>query len=308
MTSGYLEMQTGAGSTRSQGDHVFSVGIRNPHRSVLICVAITLVAFASIAWGVFDMQAAGQETLNSGLKIGLALLPAILAPLMALNFFWGMKVMARVRRGEKAIARWSVAAADLAEFAAVDKARDARGFEHINDWSPPREPPSSGIEVIFVPDAVLVGDTYFSLANKGFFRFTGVRMLGQNPPVIAFQTVTTYANRFGTRTTAGELRIPVAPLASAEAARIVTHFEGVGAGKIVANPDFYRRRVRFGLIGAPIFLSISALGLVLGPNDVSDASVSIPSLMLIIGLVAGIAMLILALAASLLGGAQRRKP
>ena len=87
----------------------------------------------------------------------------------------------------------------------------------------------------------------------------------------------------------------------------MTHFEGVGAGKIVANPGFYRSRVRFGLISAPIFLAISAIGFVLGPNDVSDASVSIPSLMLIIGLVAGIAMLILALAASLLGGAQRRK-
>lgn len=194
---------------------MFSVGIRNPRRSVLICVAITLVAFASIAWGVFEMQAAGQETLSSGLKIGLALLPAILAPLMAVNFWWGMKVMARIGRGEKAIARWTVTAADLAQFAAIDKARDARGIEHMNDWSPPREPPSSGIEVIFVPDAVLVGDTYFSLANKGLFRFTSVRMHGQNPPVIAFQTLTTYANRFGARTTRGELRIPVAPLASA---------------------------------------------------------------------------------------------
>jgi hypothetical protein len=47
----------------------WSASIRNPLRSVLICAAITLVAFASIAWGVFDMQAAGQETLSSGLKI-----------------------------------------------------------------------------------------------------------------------------------------------------------------------------------------------------------------------------------------------
>lgn len=58
--------------------------------------------------------------------------------------------------------------------------------------------------------------------------------------------------------------------------------------------------MRFGLIGAPIFLAIAALGFVLGPNDVSDGSVSMPSLMVIIGLAAGIAMLLLALAARLL--------
>ena len=58
---------------------MFSPGIRNPQRSLLICVAVTLAALASIAWGVFEMQAAGQETLGSGLKIGIALLPAILS-------------------------------------------------------------------------------------------------------------------------------------------------------------------------------------------------------------------------------------
>jgi hypothetical protein len=273
---------------------------------MLICVAITVAAFASIAWGVWEMQAAGQETLGSGLKIGLALLPAILGPLMVWNFWWATNVFAAIRRGEKQIARWTITAAELAEFAAIDKARDTRGIEHLNDWSPPREP-SSGIEVIFVPDAVLVGDTYFSLANKGLFRFTGVRMLSGSLPAIAFRTLTTYANRFGTRTTGGELRIPVAPLAGADAAGVVAHFEEVVAGKIIANPDFYRTRVRFGLIGAPIFLAVAALGFVLGPNDVSDGDISIPSLMVIFGLVIGIAMLVLALAARLLGGAQRRK-
>ena len=62
--------------------------------------------------------------------------------------------------------------------------------------------------------------------------------------------------------------------------------------------------MRVGLIGAPTFLAIAALGFVLGPNDMSDGSMSIPSLMVIIALVAGIAMLIFALAAKLLGRAQ----
>jgi len=50
----------------------------------------------------------------------------------------------------------------------------------------------------------------------------------------------------------------------------------------------------------------TALGFVLGPKDMSNGDISIPTLMVIIGLVAGIAMLIFALAAWLLDGAQRR--
>lgn len=286
---------------------MFSPGIRNPHHSVLICVAITLLSWASIAWGVVEMQAAGQETLASGLKIGLAILPAIIAPLMAWNFWWGMKVIASIRRGEKAIARWTVTAAELGEFAVGDKARNALGSEHHNDWSPPRDTPSSGIEVTFVPDAVLVGDTYFALTTTGPFRFSHAWMLSEKAPAVAFRTLLTSANRFGSRTTAGELRIPVSRAASAKAAEVVAHFERVRAGQVIANPGFYPSRIRFGLIAAPIFLAIAAVGVALSPNDVGNGDISIPSLMVIVGLVMGIAALILALAAWMLARAQRGK-
>ena len=87
----------------------------------------------------------------------------------------------------------------------------------------------------------------------------------------------------------------------------VQHFEQVAAREIVANPNFYRSRMRFGLIGAPILFAVAALGFVLGPGDVSNGDVSIPSLMVIIGMVAGGAMLVLSLAAWLLDRAQARK-
>lgn len=285
---------------------MFSPGIRNPHHSVIICLVVALLSWGSIAWGIMEMTAAGQETASSGLKIGLALLPAIIAPLFALNFWSGMKVIARIRRGEGQIARWSVSAAYLAAFATSNKARNAIGAEQVNDWSPPRES-ASGIEVTFVPDGVLVGDTYFSLVTVGPYSFSHVWMLTDSAPAVAFRTRLVLANRFGARTTIGELRIPAPASASADAANVVAHFQQVSAGTVIANPDFYRRRMRIGLIGAPIFLAIAALGFVLGPNDMSSGDISIPSLMIIIGLVAGIAMLVLALAAWLLDGAQRRK-
>ncbi len=74
-----------------------------------------------------------RSALSSGLKIGLSLLPGILAPLMALNFWWAMK--------------------------------------------------------IFAANAALAHDTYFSLANKGFYRFTGVRMISGSQPVIEFKDI-----------------------------------------------------------------------------------------------------------------------
>lgn len=286
---------------------MFSPGIRNPRRSLLICMTVTLVSWAFVAWGAFEMHAAGQETLGSGLKIGLALLPGILGPLVVYNFWRGMKVFATIRRGENEVGRWTVTAADFAEFAASDKARNTRGGEYLNDWSPSREPPSSGIEVIFVADGVLVGDTYFTLSITGLFRFTGVRMLSESPPAIAFRTIMTWANRFSVRTTVGELRIPVSRLAGAEAAKVVAHFERVDARAVVVNPGFYRSRMRIGLIGAPIFFAVAAVGFVLRSIVGDDDSGFDPTLLIVIGLVLGIAMLILALAAKLLDRAQLRK-
>jgi hypothetical protein len=226
--------------------------------------------------------------------------------LLAVNFWRGIRVIASLRRGTNAIGRWTVTAAELAEFAASNKARNALGIEHHNEWHMPRDLPAAGIEVTFAPDRVLVGDTYFALSTTGLFRFTNVWMLAGTTLAIAFRTLLTLANRFGARVTLGELRIPVSRLAGAEAARAVTYFEEMSAGKMIANPNFYRTRLRVGLIGAPTFLAIAALGFVLGPNDMSEGSMSISSLMVIIGLVAGITMLILALAAKLLGGCSGR--
>lgn len=286
---------------------MFSAGVRNPRRSFLICVVVTLAALASIAWGVFEMNATGQETLATGLAIGLAILPAVMGALMAWNFWWAMKVFASIRRGENVIGRWSVTAEELTEFVGIDKVRDAQGSDVLNEWSASREAAPSGIEVRFVKDAVLVGDTYFPLTLIGPFRFTGVRMLSGSQQTIAFRTLLTLANRFGARTTAGELRIPVSRGASAQAGEVVTHFARVAAREIVASPNFYRSRIRGGLIAAVVGFAVAALGFVLrsvlgSREDGLDAT-----LVIAIGLVVAGGGLVLALLAKLLDNKQRAK-
>jgi hypothetical protein len=282
-------------------------GVSHPRRTMLVCLGVTGLAWASIAWGAAEMHLAGRETLGSGLKIGLAVLPAILGPFMALNFRRGMKVVAAIRRGENEIARWSVTAAELAAFSAQDRALNLRGGETLNVWTPPRQPPHPGIEVIFVTDGVLVGDTYYALVTTGAFTASDPRLLPGAPPAIAFRTATSSASRFGGRPSIGALRIPVPHAAAAVAARVLDHFTRVESRAIFVNPDFYRSRMRAGLIGAPFFLAAALVGVAMkwsGRPDPDD----IAGLLIGIGILCGGGLLILALAAWMLSAAQHRKP
>jgi len=272
---------------------------------VRICVAVTLAAWASIAWGALEMHLEGGETLGSGLKIGLALLPGILGPFAAYNFWRGVKVFAAIRRGENQVARWTVPAAELAAFAAEDGPRNTLGAGHLNVWTPPRAPPAEGIEVVFAADGVLVGDTYFALVTTGPFKVGNVRLLAGGVPAIAFRTATVWANRFGSRVSIDALRIPVARAAGAEAERVLDHFRRVEAREIVVNPNFYRSRMRFGLFAAPFCFAAAAAGFAMKSAGYEDPD-DIAGLLIGLGILLGGAMAILALAAWRLGRAQRR--
>ncbi len=282
-------------------------GIHNPRRGALICVAVTLLAWAFVAWGAFEMHQAGEETFGSGLKIGVALLPAILGPAFFYNFWCGMTLFAAIRRGENAVGRWTVTAAELAEFSAHDAARYALGGENQNAWTPPRVPPPAGVEIIFVADGVLVGETYFALVTTGLIKISSVRMLPESPPTIAFRTVTTWMHEQRVHTASGALRIPVSRLAGAEAARVLHHFEQMKGREITVNEGFYRRRMRFGLIAAPICFAVAAAGFAMQWTGIDNGSNDIPVFLIIIGILLGTMMLIFILAAWWLSRAPRRK-
>lgn len=289
---------------------MFDLGVRHPRRNMLVCLDVTLVAWASVAWGAFEMGEADQEALGPHLMVGLGLVPAILAPAFALNFWRGVKVFAAIRRGENAIGRWTVSAAELAEFSPNNGRHNALLGENVNVWTPPRAPPPAGLEIIFVADGVLVGDTYFALVTAGIFRIIGVRMLAESPRAIAFRTVMVWGNRFGTRTTIDTLRIPVAGAAGAEAAGVLRHYERVLAGETIVDQGLYRRRklaARIGLAGAPICLAVAALGLALKLNGRYSDGDDISGLMIILGTLSGGFMLVVGLIARSLSRTQLRK-
>ena len=276
-----------------------------------IALAIALLSWASVAWGVLEMRANDwQETSGSGLKIGFALLPALLGPFAALNFWWAVRVEAALRRGENVLARWRVSGAALTAFIAQDAERSAHGPAYLNDWTPPTippaAPPADGLEIIFGKMGVLVGDHYFALYKSGLYKFTAVGILPADPLCIEFVTVTTMVSNVSTvivRRSTAVLRLPVVSANDPAALRALDHFRKVLNGDIDPNPGFYQRRIRIGLIGAAVFLLPALAGYWIGPQN--DDYLDPPSLVVIFGSIFGFAFLLLATLAWLLARAQK---
>lgn len=282
-----------------------NTGVRNPARSVLIALAVTLIAWGAVAYGFWAMSATGAESTLSAAMIGIGLLPAILGPFFVLNFWAGVNVIARIRRGEGVIARWRIPAGEMAAFVIEDDQRNRHGMEYLNDWTPPREIPPEGIEIAFAGNGVLVHDTYFVLPNFGPVRFERVGIIAAHPLAMEFVMAAPRVDRFSYRETRSVLRLPIPRADDPMALTVLDHYRQVLSGKVASNPDFYSNRVRFGLIAALVLLPVAGLGFAL-KHDGFD-QVDMPVIMMIFGGISGTGALVLALVAWILGRRQRMK-
>jgi hypothetical protein len=282
-----------------------NTGVRNPGRSVLIALAVTLIAWGAVAFGFWEMSATGVETTRSALMIGIGLLPAILGPFFILNFWAGVSVIARIRRGEGVFARWRIPSADFKAFAAESDKRNALGLEHINDWTPPRDVPPEGIEIAFAGNGVLIHDTYFILPNFGPICFERVGILPGDPLAIEFAMVAPRVDRFSYRQTRSVLRLPIPRTNDPMVLKVLEHYGQVLGGKVASNPDFCPNRVRFGLAAASVLLPVAALGFALKQDGFDQ--VDLPVIMTIFGGIFGMGALVLAIAAWILGRRRSSK-
>lgn len=230
----------------------------------MIAAFLSFVSWCAIAWGLSEpgVLTATQAT-PGAIAIGAALLPAIIMPMMAMNFLWAVRKVRAARRGENVIGRWIVSANELAAFAANNAVRNALGIKYRNEWKLPRKPPAEGIEIIFVADAVVVGRVLYPLVTTGMFRFTGVHELRENPPAIEFGVITVLLGSYTTHRFFNALRLPVPRLARGELDRVLDHFRRVGSREVIVNADFYRSRIRIGLISASVGTILTALGFLL---------------------------------------------
>ena len=190
-------------------------GITQPALKAGIALAAALAGAAALAWSFVDDAPPAARSLGA---IALAL--GILA---AMNYFYAQILVRRARRGENLVARWRVSPSTLARFEQGERARK-RGKNNWRGW---RKHRPQGLEVIFVRDAVVVGDTYFTLRSRGVSRVTHAHIERGAVDYIQFAMTLTIVGAGTQGLTAryrGHLRIPVADNAAVEAARVVAHF------------------------------------------------------------------------------------
>lgn len=283
-----------------------NTGLRNPVKNSVIAGAIGLGGVLAILAGIVEMNMVGAETTRSAILIGVGIVAAIIGLVLLVNFLRGVKAMKEIQSGRNAIARWTVSAAELDAFRESDAARNALGPEYDNNYRPPRVSPPEGIEVIFVPDGVLVGGTYFGLVTTGMFAFRGVQVLTGNPMSIEFGTVMTTATNLSTiriHRDVAALRIPIGRTAIEGAKRVLAHFQDVDARKIIVNRGFYPSRIRIGLYGALACVLVAAAGF--GLNAIEAELAELPLIMAVGGTVGAVGGLVLAFVAWILMMKQR---
>lgn len=282
-------------------------GFRKPRLVILIWLSVTIVSCLAIAWGALEMMRTGDDGGWPGAAVGIGIAPAVIGFGMLLLAIKSARTLAAAQRGDRVFARWTVSPEELAAFAVNDKARNALGSGYGNDWSPPREVPAEGIEIKFDPDGVLVGDTYFGLVTTGMYKFEGVQILPERPLAIEFGTVATtmsHATSVYVHTYRGVLRLPIGRLGREDAIKVLDHYKRVDRRELVVNPGFYRSRIKIGLIWAAVCFVSAALGFAMEALDIGGDLV--PLVLAVVGTVAGIGGLALALFAKLLGNAQHR--
>ncbi|MGE0154458.1 MAG: hypothetical protein AB7R90_17715 [Reyranellaceae bacterium] len=282
-----------------------NAGLSHPRRSVAICLLAIVLGAGLLLWGITGLDADGNGPVLPSVAVAIGLLMCIIFPLFLVNFVWAVRLTSAMRRGENVIARWTVPVQTLEEFRAAEAERKKAGKG--NDWKVPRRLPAEGLEVIFSKDAVMIGESFFGLAKSGIARFTGVAMAPGNPLAIAFGMAFTAARGISggvvVRTYRSELRVPVARGASAEASTVLAHYSSVMAGHTVARPGFWALRIKIGLWAAGLGAASAGLGFLFNALklDFGDA----PLFMAVIGTIVGLAGLVLAGLATLLGRRER---
>lgn len=283
-----------------------SGGVTRPDRSAVIAASIAVAGAVSLAWGVSTMAAIDGETPATAVTVSVGLLAAILGSALTFNFVWGARVVARMRRGEGVIARWTVTPDTFERFREDELRREDE--DGPNDWRLPRRTPEGGVEVIFTEDAVLVGETLFGLASAGLAHVWSFQTLADNPLALRFDTAMTTSawSSSGSRlvTRSGVLRIPVATGSNEDLARVVEHYRLVLAGERLVKPGFWKGRVKLGLWTSGISAAIAAAGFALNALGV-DLGV-IPLVMAVVGVIWSIGGIVLALIASDFAARQRR--
>jgi hypothetical protein len=141
------------------------------------------------------------------------------------------------------------------------------------------------------------------------YRFSGLQILPGNPACIEFGTrmfAMTNLTVVQVHQHVGVLRMPIAPSDMRQAEKVLEHFRKVENRELIVQTEFWRRRIRWGLIAAAIAAAIAMIGFGLEGLDVEAGMLSV--LMAVSGTIAAIGGLVLAFLGWMLHLQQNRKP
>ena len=89
--------------------------------------------------------------------------------------------------------------------------------------------------------------------------------------------------------------MPTARDAQDQAAKVLAHYEDVMARRTIVKPNFWRIRIKIGLIGAAVGAAAAAIGFSL--SDMNQALADVPLIMAVAGTMVALGGLVLAFAA-----------
>lgn len=279
-------------------------GVSNPARNMAICGVVGVAGIAAVAAGALEMQALGHETGRTAGLIALGLLAGILGITLCFNFWRAVRIVRDMRSGRTAIARWTLPPHEFDRFRVIDRRFAER--EEDNDYKVPRTTPPDGVEVIFSEDGVLIGGVYFGLATTGVGRFSSVRWIDSDPPMIEFGTVLTTATNLGVvriHHIHGTLRVPVAVSAAQQGDHVARRFRDVIERRVIVKPHFWTARLRAGLWIAGVCACFAAAGFALRARNQELAN--LPLVLAVAGTVLAIGGLVMAFLAWTLRARQR---
>ena len=281
-------------------------GLTNPARNMAICGVAGVVGVIAVTWGALKMHALGHETGATAAAIALGLFGGILGIAFFFNFWRAVRIFRDMRSGRTAIARWTLPPHEFDRFREIDRRFAER--EEDNDYQAPRQTPPEGVEVIFSDDGVLVGGAFFSLATTGISRFSGVRWIASDPPMIKFGTVVTAATNLSVvrvHNTHGTLRVPVASAAAQQGDHVARRFRDIIDRRVIVKPHFWSGRLRAGLWIAGVCACLAAIGFAL--RERNQELVNIPLFLAVAGTITAIGGLVMALIAAKLRWQQHQR-
>jgi hypothetical protein len=199
-------------------------GITKPGLMAAVAASLAVGGLIATLWSSTGAPPAPGSAERVARNLGTVTM--IVGALMTVNYLYALSLVRKLQRGEGVIASWTVPPREFDLFRGMERARKTRK----NNWRMPRGDWPSGLPVAFGANAVLVGDTYFKLLGKGISRFCNVRIETDAVSSVEFAMRLTVhgAGTLGqTARYRGHLRVPIAKVASVQAARVISHFQQV---------------------------------------------------------------------------------